>query len=69
MDSRTVFFGPYNLPSAKRFEADYDMQKKVLARGDMCEIRQCIDRRSKEIRTVKVYRKGDISAGILTLVK
>ncbi len=45
------------------------MQKKVLARGDYCEIRSCVEKRSGDIRTCKMYRMSDINERIVEMIK
>ncbi|TNV79079.1 hypothetical protein FGO68_gene11603 [Halteria grandinella] len=69
MDSRTTFFGVFNHFSTRKFDTDYELSKKVLARGDQCEIRTILDRKSQENRTAKVYRKNELDERMLQLVK
>jgi hypothetical protein len=69
MDSRSTFFGVFNNFSSRNFDDDYDLQRKCLARGDLCEIRQCIEKKTNEIRTVKIYRKSDLGEDLIHLVK
>lgn len=68
MDSRTTFFGILNQISMRRFEGDYDIGRKCIARGDQCEIMQVTDRRNQEPRTVKVYRKMDMDEQMRALI-
>ncbi len=41
----------------------------MLAKGDLCEIRQVHDKRSSEVRTVKMYRKCDLKQDEIDLIK
>ena len=69
MDSRKTYFGVFNEISIRKFEADYDIQRKVLGRGDLCEIRQAIERSSNEMKSVKVFRKSDMNDLTISLMK
>lgn len=72
VESRKTFFGVVDYWTdhhSRPFEKDYELSKKVLGRGDFCEIRQCQDKHSSEYRTVKVYRKCELDEDLLKLIR
>jgi serine/threonine protein kinase len=71
VESRKTHFGILDFwPEHSRpFERDFELSKRVLARGDLCEIRQCQDKRSNEVRTVKVYRKCEVDEKVMAQIK
>jgi hypothetical protein len=60
VESRNLHFGIFDLWSNRPFEKDFELSKKCIARGDFCEIRICTDKRSNDVRTVKMYRKCEV---------
>ena len=69
VDSRATFFGVHNSYSIRKFEQDFDLQKKCHVLGDICEMRAAIDRTTGEMRTVKVYRKIDLTDATTAVMK
>jgi len=69
VDSRATFFGVHNAFSVRKFDQDFDLQKKCHALGDICEVRAAIDRATGEMRTVKVYRKIDLTEATAAVMK
>ena len=69
METRKAYFGIYNFFHTRPFDKDFDLQRKVLARGDFCELRPCVDKRNGDVRTCKMYRLSDIDERIVALIR
>jgi serine/threonine protein kinase len=68
MDSRSIHLGVIDSISSRDFDDYFELSRKCIARGEICEIRQCKDKRSGEVKTAKVFRKSDLSDQALELV-
>lgn len=60
MDSKTIQLGVVTEISTKDFDDYYELSRRCIARGELCEIRHCKDKRSAEVKLAKVYRKADL---------
>lgn len=47
--------------SDKNFDDYYELKRKCIGRGELCEIRHCWDKRTGGTKTVKVFRKTDLN--------
>jgi len=68
MDSRTISLGIVDSISARNFEDYYELQRRCIARGELCEIRHIKDKRTGEIKTCKVFRKSDLNERLMELI-
>lgn len=68
MDSRLIEVGVCIEICERNFEDYYELGRKCLARGELCEIREGLDKKSGQRRTFRVFRKQDLSEKDLELV-
>lgn len=61
MDSRQIQLGVCEEIGDKVFEDFYELSRKCIGRGELCEIRHCRDKRTGATKTVKVFRKSDFN--------
>ncbi|CDW88817.1 protein kinase domain containing protein [Stylonychia lemnae] len=52
----------------RNFEDYFELQRKCIARGELCEIRHVKDKRTGEIKTCKVFRKSDLNDKLMELI-
>lgn len=70
MDSRNVSLGVIeSISETRTFDDYYEIQRKCIARGELCEIRQCKDKRTGEMKTCKVFRKSDLNDKSIELIQ
>ena len=61
---------PVVAPNFTRFDEQYELTPKVLrGRSEFFEIKQCRDRATEDFKGVKIYRKAELSADCITMIK
>ena len=57
MDSRLIQLGVCTEISPKNFDDYYELSRKCLAHGELCEIREGIDKKTGDKWTFRIFRK------------
>ena len=57
------------MPKIRKFEMQYSLPKSFAHKCDLFELRFAIDLKTKEQRSVKIYRKCELSSMRMTYVK
>lgn len=68
MESKAIKLGVCQNINTKDFHEFYELTKKCLGWGEICEIWKAIDKRTGKTKTVKIFRKSDINEEIKKIV-